>query len=304
MPVPERRNPRERPRAPRPSRHGALPEPTWVHRLCTRLTRWLRPRWAGNWLAQRLERALEFSEPTIELARLGVGFDGLRVALVSDLHAGLVLRQAEVARIFERLAEQEPDLVLLAGDLIDSRPEDVLELGAGLSKLAPPLGVFAVPGNHDRGVESDLRVWLETLGSHGVRVLVNEGVRLCAGGDGLWLAGVDDLGMGQADLERALDGCDDEEPILLMSHQPDVFLEAAWTGVDLTVSGHTHGGQISLFGFAPWMRAHSRLGWFRGHYRRDSAQLYVGRGAGVTFLPVRIGARPEIAILTLRRAPA
>ncbi len=299
MPMPVRRNPSERPRAPRPSRRGALPQPTWVHRLCTWLTRWLRPRALGGWFARRLEHAIEFSEVPIALQRLGPGLDGLRVALISDLHAGLVLRSAELARIFDRLADRSPDLVLLAGDLIDSRPEDALELGAGLAKLSPRHGIFAVPGNHDRGVESGLRLWREALEAHAVRVLMNDGVRIEEGGDGLWLAGVDDLGLGRPDLGRALDGCRSDEPILLITHQPDLFVEAVHVGVDLTVAGHTHGGQIVLAGFAPWMRSHSRLGWYHGHYRAEGTQLYVGRGAGVTFLPLRIGARPEIPILTL-----
>jgi predicted MPP superfamily phosphohydrolase len=302
MSKPERRNPSERPLAPRPSRRSALPGPTWVHHLCTWFTRWLRPRALGRWLARRLEHAIEFSEIPIAIGRLGPGFDGLRVALISDLHAGLVLRTAEVARIFDRLADLSPDLVLLAGDLIDSRPEDVLDLGEGLSKLSPRHGVFAVPGNHDRGVEPELRAWREALEAHGVRVLMNCGVRIEDGGDALWLAGVDDLGLGKPDLERALRGCDADEPVLLMTHQPDLFVEAAYTGVDLTVAGHTHGGQIAFAGVAPWMRKHSSLGWFRGHYRVGAAQLYVGRGAGVTFLPIRIGARPEIPIFTLHGA--
>lgn len=299
MPVPERRCPTQRPRAPRPSKHGALPQANWVHRLCTRFTRWLRPRAAGHRLAAGMERSVEFSQVPIALGRLGPGFDGLRVALVSDLHAGLVLRSAELTRIFDRLAEEAPDLVLLGGDLIDSHPDDVEDLAGGLAKLAPRLGSYAVPGNHDHGVEPGLERWCAMLEAHGVRLLVNRGERIEQAGDSLWLAGVDDLGLGQPDLERALDGAHPHEPVLLVTHQPDVFVEAAWSGVDLTVAGHTHGGQISLGGFAPWARAHSQLGWIRGHHRLDAAQLYVGRGTGATFLPVRIGAPPEIPILTL-----
>jgi predicted MPP superfamily phosphohydrolase len=156
-----------------------------------------------------------------------------------------------------------------------------------------------VPGNHDRGVEPDLRLWRGALEAHGVRVLVNDGVRIEEDGGRLWLAGADDLGLGRPDLGRALAGCRPDEPILLMTHQPDLFVEATHAGVDLTVAGHTHGGQIVIAGFAPWLRNHSRLGWYRGHYRAEGAQLYVGRGVGATFLPVRIGAPPEIPILTL-----
>ena len=299
MPTPERRPHADRPRAPRPSRRASLPQSTLFHHVSTWFTRRIARTWLGRWLFRRLEEALEFNTVQVRMGRLGAGLDGLRVAFVSDLHVGGLLRSEQVVRMFDRLSDLEPDLIVLGGDLIDSRPEDAFELAGGLRKLGAPHGIVAVPGNHDRGVERELAVWREALEAHGVRVLINDGTRIAAGGDSLWIGGVDDLGLGEPDLERALRGCGPEEPALLVAHQPDLFIEAAHVGVDLTLSGHTHGGQISLGGFAPWMWKHSRLGFFHGHYWIGEAQLYVGRGAGVTLVPVRIGAPPEIPILEL-----
>jgi predicted MPP superfamily phosphohydrolase len=299
MPTPERRPHADRPRAPRPGRRASLPQSTLFHHVSTWLTRAVGRTWLGDWLFRRLYGALEFNVVPVRMGRLGARLDGLRVAFVSDLHVGGLVRSAQVVRIFDRLADLEPDLVVLGGDLIDAHPDDAFELAGGLHKLAAPHGVVAVPGNHDRGVERDLALWREALEANGVRVLINDGTRIAAGGDSLWVAGVDDLGLGEPDLERALRGCREDEPALLVTHQPDLFVEAAHVGVDLTLAGHTHGGQITFGGFAPWIHKYSRLRFFHGHYRIGQAQLYVGRGAGVTFLPLRIGAPPEIPILEL-----
>jgi predicted MPP superfamily phosphohydrolase len=128
-----------------------------------------------------------------------------------------------------------------------------------------------------------------------VRVLTNVGVRLQRDGATLWLCGVDDLTEGEPDLRAALHGREEGEPAVLLSHHPDFFFEAAAADVDLTLSGHTHGGQIRIGGWAPLH--HSRLGYQKGWYEMEGCRLYVGRGVGVTLLPLRIGAPPEIPML-------
>jgi predicted MPP superfamily phosphohydrolase len=258
---------------------------------------WLYP---SAWARRSLERELVFSRVEVVLSRLGEALDGLRVAFLSDLHAGAFMGEADFCLLFERLARLEPELVLLGGDLVDSSPEDILQLQRGLELLESPLGVFAVPGNHDYAAEEDLVIWRGVLASCGVRILENQGQRIKRGPASLWLAGVDDLELARPDLERALLGSQPDEPILLVSHQPDLFHEAAYAGVDLQLSGHTHGGQIRLLGQAPWVRSHTRLGYCEGLFELDGAQLYVGRGAGMTLLPIRIGAPAEVPLIELR----
>jgi predicted MPP superfamily phosphohydrolase len=252
----------------------------------------------GRWLRGRLDAGRVFEAVELELARGGAGLDGLRVAFLSDLHLGCFLMEEDLARVCARVADARPDLVCLGGDLVHARPDDVERIGPALDALCPRLGIFAVPGNHDRYADPQLRRWRPFLEECGVTVLVNEGRRIDVDGDPLWLAGVDDLGLGEPDLEAALDGAREREPVLLLSHHPDLFWEAASVGVDLTLSGHTHAGQITFFGRA--FTRHTQLGFWRGRFEIDGAQLYVGRGAGTSGLPLRVNAPAEVPLITLR----
>jgi len=249
-------------------------------------------------LSEWLERHRHVTHPVIRLARGGPGLDGLRIAFISDVHAGNFLDEDDFLRICARVAEHAPDVVCLGGDLVNRWPQQIVHLRKGLSLLQPPLGTFAIYGNHEYETTRDPWQWRSVLEEQGVEVLLNRGRRLSRGGATLWLAGVDDLLAGEPDLEAALDGCWPGEPIVLLAHHPDFFEEAADVGVDLQLSGHTHGGQILIFGQTPLRHTHE--GYWAGRFERDGAQLYVGRGVGVSLIPVRIGAPAEIAIVTLR----
>ena len=296
-----RRPLRERSRAPLPppshrGRHSALQR--CVIEAGGALNRGLYRSPIGRWLRERLETGRVFERVELGLARGGPGLDGLRIVFLSDLHLGCFATEADVAQLCSQVAAAEPDLVCLGGDLVHARPDDLEQIGEALGCLSPRLGIFAVPGNHDRYADPSLGRWRPYLERRGVEVLVNEGRRLRADGDSLWLGGVDDLSQGVPDLEAALAGLREEEPALLLSHHPDLFHESASVGVDLTLSGHTHAGQITWFGRA--FTRHTRLGLWRGHFERDGAQLYVGRGAGTGGLPLRIHAPGELSLITLR----
>jgi len=202
--------------------------------------------------------------------------------------------------VFRRVAAAAPHLVLLGGDQINTRDRELLLFRKALRELKVPLGVFAVPGNHDHFWGADIGLWMAYLQTHGVQVLRNRGTRVQFNGASLWLCGVDDLTEGEPDLRRALFGRDPGEPAVLLSHHPDFFFEAAAADVDLTLSGHTHGGQIRINGRAPIL--HSKFGYEQGWFSEGDARLYVSRGVGVTVLPVRIGAPPEIPMITLLRS--
>jgi hypothetical protein len=249
----------------------------------------------GKWLHRRVHRGLEMPDLELPLRRGGAGLHGLRLAFLSDLHAGSFLDAGDLARIFTLVAEQEPDLVCFGGDLINSRERELQLFREPLKILRPPLGMYAVPGNHDHFWGSDIGRWTAFLEEQGVRVMTNKGVRLQRDGSPFWLCGVDDLTEGEPDLRQALQGRHDEEPAVLLSHHPDFFFEAAAADVDLTLSGHTHGGQIRIGSWAPLH--HSRLGYQQGWFEAEGCKLYVGRGVGVTLLPLRIGAPPEIPMV-------
>ncbi len=248
----------------------------------------------SDWLA----RHRIVTRPEIRLARGGRGLDGLRVAFLSDVHAGNFLDEEDFLKICQIVAAEAPDLICLGGDLVNLWEHEILHLRKGLSLLQPPLGVFAVYGNHEYDAARRPELWRSVLEEQGIEVLKNRGCRISRGDASLWLAGVDDLLAGKPNLEAALDGRAVGEPIVLLSHHPDFFEEAADVGVDVQLSGHTHGGQILIAGRTPLRHTHE--GYWAGRFERDGAQLYVGRGVGVSLIPVRIGAPAEIAIVTLR----
>ncbi len=252
----------------------------------------------GRWLHGLAQRAMQFHVVDVPLVRGGAGLDGLKIAFLSDIHAGSCMDRADLCRIFARVAAMEPDLVCFGGDLINTRERELLFFREPLALLRPPLGVYAVPGNHDHFYGRDIGLWTAFLAEQGVRVLCNQGMSIERDGARLWICGVDDLTEATCDLPGALQGWNGTDPVVLLSHHPDFFFEAAAVGVDLTLSGHTHGGQVLIFGKTPLQ--HSRFGWWKGRFAEGASQLYVSRGVGVTFLPVRYGAPPEVPVLRLR----
>ncbi len=241
----------------------------------------------------RLERV------TLRLPGLPPALDGLRVGQISDMHLGMRYTAANSRWAVERMAEERPDLLALTGDFVSyahAIPE-LPALLAPLAKASPPLGIFAVPGNHDywEGVPA-IRRALEPLG---VQFLINAHRTVSYGGATLVVAGLDDLWDGEPDMGAALAGAPAGVFSLLLAHCPDSADEAATHGVQLQLSGHTHGGHMRLPGLGSFCLP--RYGWRYpvGHAYVGATQLYVSRGIGG--LPLRLGCPPEATLLTLRR---
>jgi len=251
-----------------------------------------------HWLHRRIRNSLQMPDLTLPLRAEHEALSGLRIAFISDVHAGSFLNEKDLADIFRRVQEQQPDLVLFGGDMINTRDREILLFREGLQLLKPRYGMFAVPGNHDHFFGEDISLWQAFLEDNGVTVLNNRGVRIQHGEQSLWLCGVDDLTEAEPDIQAALDGRRDGETTVLLSHHPDFFFESAAAGVDMQLSGHTHGGQIRVGGKAPLH--HSQFGYEQGWFVDNDCRLYVGRGVGVTVLPIRIDAPPEIPMITLR----
>ena len=247
-------------------------------------------------LHRRALARLEYTEVAFSVGARP-DLDGLRIAFLTDLHVGSFLDEDTLLDVCEDVMRRGPDLICLGGDLVNSRPEELDLLDRPLRALRAPLGVYAVPGNHDHRWIADMGDWQDFLELRGVQVLANRGRRITRGSSGFWLCGVDDLTDGRPDLRRALRGRSADEPTLLLAHQPDHFPEAAEQGVDLVLSGHTHGGQVGLMGWTPI--THTRHGLVRGDFRQAESRLYVSRGVGATVLPFRVGAAPEIPIIEL-----
>jgi len=256
----------------------------------------------GRLLRRRLHHSRLLREVTVDLARGGPDLNGFRIALLSDLHVGFYFSETEFAELARKVSAWSPDIICLVGDLVDHQRHELQWLSSGLKTLRAREAVVAVPGNHDYAADPDLAVFRQVLQNGGVVDLRNRGMRYQRGSASLWIAGLDDLTAGEPDLEAALAGLRDDEPAVMLSHHPDLFCEAAYAGVDLTLAGHTHGGQITWYGQALLPGHHqTRFGYWQGRYHADGAQLMVGRGVGVCVLPLRIAAAPEVLLIEIAR---
>jgi predicted MPP superfamily phosphohydrolase len=234
----------------------------------------------------------------VRLARLDPAFTGFRIAVVSDIHLGPLLGRAHTERIVRMINETEPDLVAVVGDLVDGTVEELGAAAEPLQDLHAREGAFFVTGNHEYFV-ADTAAWMRELESFGLDVLRNENTRIRRGGAAFDLAGVNDVAGASRndppDLDSALGGVSPGEPTILLAHQPVQVTEAAARGVDLQLSGHTHGGQMWPFHYVVDLVQPS----LAGLSQVQDTQLYVTRGAGFWGPPLRVGAPPDISLLTL-----
>ena len=237
---------------------------------------------------------------TVEVPSLPPGMESLRLVHVSDMHLGGHTGKARLLTAARLIRHADPHLLLSSGDLVDLATDKARPLAGLLSELRPPLGKFAVLGNHEfwGGLEANLAF----LASAGFGVLRGASVRVA---DGLLIAGVDD----PAGRRRRHEPTPDEEDALpeeggrpttiLLKHQPRVR-HSSLGRFDLQLSGHTHGGQLF-----PWHLVTARqYRYWRGLYTLpDGSHVHVSRGAGTWGPPIRFLARPEVTLITLRRRP-
>jgi len=236
----------------------------------------------------------------IELARWPQALDGYRIAQISDIHIGPTLGRRFARALTDRVNLLEADLVAVTGDLVDGQRARLEEEVAPFGELRARDGVFFVTGNHDfySGVDD----WAEYIAGLGMRVLRNEHLCIERGSAGFVLAGVDDhragmlSGQGGEDLALALEGVPDERAVVLLAHDPSTFKRAHARGIDLQLSGHTHGGQIWPF---HWL-VRLAIPFVAGRYTRGDAELYVSRGTGFWGPPMRLGSPAEITEIVLR----
>jgi hypothetical protein len=218
------------------------------------------------------------------------------VLLISDIHGGIFLKPQTLWQIVHALMREKPDLVVVAGDMVTGHTSEAIRYLDGLAALASaPLGAWFCFGNHDY-FGSDPQELRENLAAIGIKTLKNESVSLNHHGEHFVLGGMDDRIMGKPDWEGMLSG--HGTPHLLMSHNPDIFYEAEARGVPLTLSGHTHGGQIR-FPKGPAIIRQSRYCLDEGVYAYRSALLVVSRGLGSVALPIRWGADPEAVLIEI-----
>jgi uncharacterized protein len=260
----------------------------------------------------------------VPMTNLPAHLDGLRIVQLSDLHIGDFMPRAAIRRAVDMANTVQADLAVLTGDLITSDRDPLEDCIAELSRLRAPLGVWGCHGNHERsaGVEARAQALFRRYGMH---VLRQQCVELSWRGGRFNLIGVDDQRARAGERSPMLRGIEalvrKDIPNILLSHNPNTFVRAAALGIELSLAGHTHGGQLRVaLGNRQWSPASLITPFVAGLYRLPlghevhttgnevaprrptSAFLYVNRGLGTFGLPVRLGVPPEITVLTLRAA--
>jgi predicted MPP superfamily phosphohydrolase len=248
----------------------------------------------------------EITEVPVRLARLPRVLSGLTIAQITDLHVGPTIRDREVRRVVDQTNALRPDVIAITGDLVDGGVDELGSVVSHLSALRARYGVYFVTGNHE--YYSGVAEWVTELRRLGIRVLRNERVAIGDAGPGgatLDLGGVDDwsaarFGGGHGlDLGAALEGRDPERSLVLLAHQPRGVEAAVRAGVELQLSGHTHGGQIFPFN----LLVAATYPYVRGLYTHaegaQEGRIYVSRGTGYWGPPMRLGFPPEIARIVL-----
>jgi predicted MPP superfamily phosphohydrolase len=243
-------------------------------------------------------------QQTIQLDNLPQPLDGLRIAVISDIHVdNWFITEKKLRTIVERTNQQQPDLIVILGDYMSSngwvthRVEPEV-FGPILKDLHAPLGVYSVLGNHDwwySGVK--VRRGLE---QNGIKVLENEAAQVDVRGTSLWLVGLADLWTRPQRISETVAKAPEGQPVIVLTHNPDIFPNVPQR-VQLVLAGHTHGGQVR-FPIIGSVVQSSDYGdrWERGDVFEDNHHLFVTSGIGTSIVPVRFGLPPEIVILTLK----
>jgi len=248
---------------------------------------------------------LAVEKVAVQVADLPPALDGLKVAQLSDLHWGPYTGQKEIRAAVAQVNALSPDLIVLTGDYVLASADYAAPCARELAALRAPLGVFAIPGNHDYW--TDIDVVLAQLRAAGLATLRNAAHLLQVGDTALWLAGVDDVWERHHDLDATLAAVPLDEPVLLLVHEPDLADQVARLPhrILLQLSGHSHGGQVNLpfLGppILPWLGSIYPAG--LQNVRDSTLQVYTNRGVGLIAPPVRFNCRPEVTFLTLTRFP-
>ncbi len=238
----------------------------------------------------------------VSLAKLPKELDGTTIVQLTDVHVGPTIGREFITELVRIVNDLKPDLVAITGDLVDGQVAELKHHVAPLANLISTHGTYFVTGNHE--YYSGAEAWCEHLTELGIRVLHNEHVALGRDGQTFHLAGIHDFHAARfdaghrADLPRALAGRDERQALVLLAHQPKAVHEAVQHGVDLQISGHTHGGQLWPFGWL--VRLQQPV--VAGLAKFGETLIYVSCGTGYWGPPMRLNAPAEVTQICLRSA--
>jgi predicted MPP superfamily phosphohydrolase len=244
--------------------------------------------------------SLTIEEITVELDRLPTKLNGFRIVHLSDIHHSRFTGLEHISNAVAIANDLKPDIVFLTGDYVSHDPEYIAPVAETLGNLESEFGTHACLGNHDHWTDADLVTHL--LRGEGISVLINEGFRFECRDASFWICGVDDYMAGKTDLPASLRGSFPDEMKLLLAHNPIIFRQAVRADIDLTLSGHTHGGQIKVRDKERRILPRRKLS--SGLHRRNDSQIYITRGIGTVVVPARYQCPPEISLIELRSVNA
>ena len=228
------------------------------------------------------------------------GLNGFRIVQLSDIHSGIYMTEHQMRDIFHLANEQHPDLVAITGDFVDNSPSEIPALYRTITDLKAEYGVYGCLGNHDHYASAPLVS--SALRQQGINVLTNDRQTLRINGESLTLLGVDDSEAGTPNatrIDQAVQNTPGDGFRILLSHRPDLFNDARSRGIDLTLAGHTHGGQIGFEVMGvPFYPIHLFHEYAKGLYEVGEQKLYVNVGIGMVGVPVRM-VRPELTVIEL-----
>lgn len=239
------------------------------------------------------------NEVVVSDADVPEGFNGKKIAFVSDVHCGKLFSPDRVRSVVSLTNALEPDVIVLGGDYVFLAGEDIGECMSALGGLSAPLGVYAVFGNHDAW--ENIPFMRKTCEEYWIKFIDNKGVWVGSDGARIRLGGVGDLWTNTQNLSATTNPVAEEDFVVLLSHNPQYADELNTSLVDLLLSGHTHGGQIlPLRLIAPYMSGRLKQTFISGVYETEKTKIIVSNGVGTVFLPIRFMSRPEVVLVTLK----
>ena len=254
----------------------------------------------GIWILFTEINQIKIENLSIEIKDLQPSFQGIRIVHLSDLHSKNFGGREKA--ILESLKRLNPDFVFITGDIVDWTTQDLESCQDFWTEFSKdyPERVFGVLGNHEHR-HPKLKIIKNLLEESGIEILENEVRKIERNGDSIYLIGVDDPHESHDDIKKAMEGINTEAPKILLAHSPEIFRKIKGKNIDLVLTGHTHGGQVNIPFITDFFLPLKYDKQYRdGLFKENSTFLYVNRGIGTTFLPIRFNSPPEITLITLR----
>ncbi|WP_209585081.1 metallophosphoesterase [Methanobacterium aggregans] len=240
---------------------------------------------------------IETKEVVIQSDQVPQNFDGKKIVFVTDIHCSQFFSEERVQSLVDQVNALDPDMVLLGGDYVTDDASYLEPCFSQLSKLNAPLGVYGVLGNND-----PKNATITAMENAGITYIGNKGLWVEENGEKIRIGGVEDLDTDVPYQGPTIGSVTQNDFVILVSHKPDYFPLANKLKIDLVLAGHTHGGQVTLFGlWAPFYNSRYGQEYVSGIKKSGNSTMIISNGIGTVNVPVRFSAKPQIVVVTLKR---